>query len=69
MKNFILTSILFFIFAAQEFSFDNPNDVSNSKKVTSNDTNMINTVLRDSKLVQQPKPPDSMRKMQSQPQK
>ncbi|EDN34556.1 conserved hypothetical protein [Francisella tularensis subsp. tularensis FSC033] len=65
MKKLILTSILGFIFAAPAFSFDNPNDGSDSTKVTSNVTNMSNTVPRDANVVQQPIPRDSMRNMQS----
>ncbi|MDE5030180.1 hypothetical protein NAI50_10780, partial [Francisella tularensis subsp. holarctica] len=44
---------------------DNPNEGSNSTKVTSKGTNMRNTVLRDANVVQQPRPRDSMRNMQS----
>ncbi|AEB27735.1 hypothetical protein FNFX1_0787 [Francisella cf. novicida Fx1] len=65
MKKLILTSILGFIFAAPAFSFDNPNDGSDSTKVTSNVTNMSNTVPRDANVVQQPIPRDSVRNMQS----
>ncbi|MDE4984479.1 hypothetical protein NAI39_11120, partial [Francisella tularensis subsp. holarctica] len=65
MKKLILTSILGFIFAAPAFSFDNPYDGSNSTKVTSNVTNMSNTVLRDAIVLQQTIPRDSMSIMQS----
>ncbi|MDE4978031.1 hypothetical protein NAI52_09550, partial [Francisella tularensis subsp. holarctica] len=53
------------MFSDPAFSCDNPNDGSNRTKVTSNVTNMSNTVLRDANVVQQHIPRDSMRNMQS----